>query len=332
MPPAPHTRTMNTGLRSLFERWLDHRLGTAARSTQLHYRRIFILPSRGGLLFGVMLFAMWLGALNYSSSLAYMLCFLLSGFGCVAMVHTFRNLVGLKLRLEAAEPVFSGGQARFPLHIRNDAGRSRYGLEFRYPGMSPITMDIGGNGDMIQMLSVPAPHRGRLRPQRFRILTRFPGGLFTAWSWLRFHSHSVVYPAPESGPVPAPPGGRGIEHGQNITDGDEDFHGLRRYQPGDSLRHVAWRTLARGQELQTKQFANYGRSLLWLDWESLPQLPTEARLSRLTRWVIDLDAQQRPYGLRLPDKIIPPGCGHIHQRTCLTALALMPGAAEGQRR
>ena len=32
-------------------RWLDHRLGVPDREMRLSYRRIFILPSRGGLLF-----------------------------------------------------------------------------------------------------------------------------------------------------------------------------------------------------------------------------------------------------------------------------------------
>ncbi|MEX0732925.1 MAG: DUF58 domain-containing protein [Aquisalimonadaceae bacterium] len=312
-------------LHALGQRWLDRRLGKAAGSVYLHYRRIFILPSRGGLLFAAMLAAMWLGAVNYISSMAFLLCFLLAGIGCVSMVHSFRNLVGLELRADPAEPVFAGGQARFPLHVSSESNRNRYGLEFCYPQTEPLIMDISGAGETSRMLSVPAPRRGRLRIGQFKLRSRFPGGLFTAWSWLRFNTVSVVYPKPESGSVPPPPSGHGNDFGQaTIAEGDEDFHGLRRYQAGDSLRQVAWRTLARGQELQTKQFASFGRKALWLDWNSLPELSPEARISRLTRWILDQEAEHRPYGLRLPGMEIPPACGPVQQDRCLTALALMP--------
>jgi hypothetical protein len=39
--------------------------------------------------------------------------------------------------------------------------------------------------------------------------------------------------------------------------------------------------------------------VLWLDWAQLPGLDTEARLSQLTRWVLEADRLGLGYGLNL---------------------------------
>ena len=105
--------------------------------------------------------------------------------------------------------------------------------------------------------------------------------------------------------------------------GQDDFAGLRNYQVGDSLRHVAWKAVARGQAVLTKQFSGLAAGELWLDWDAMPtEMHTEARLSRLTRWVLDAARTGQAFGLRLPSRIIPPGVGATHQEQCLTALAL----------
>ena len=70
--------------------------------------------------------------------------------------------------------------------------------------------------------------------------------------------------------------------------GSDDFSGLRAHQITDSPRHVAWKAVARGAEMLTKQFAGRADARLWLDWELIsPLLDVEARLSRLTGWVLE---------------------------------------------
>ena len=65
--------------------------------------------------------------------------------------------------------------------------------------------------------------------------------------------------------------------------------------------------------------------LLWLDWTQLPAgLDTEARVSRLTRWVMDAESLRLRYGLRLPHAEIAPDGGPSHRARCLRELALTP--------
>src|SRR5690606_23130073 len=92
---------------------------------------------------------------------------------------------------------------------------------------------------------------------------------------------------------------------QQAGPGSDDFHGLRGYHPGDSLRHIAWKAAAHSDVLLTKLFSGSGTAELWLDYDALPRnMNREARLSRLTRGVLLADAAGATYGLRLPHRTI----------------------------
>ncbi len=94
--------------------------------------------------------------------------------------------------------------------------------------------------------------------------------------------------------------------GRRTREGDDDFAGLRAHRSADSPRHVAWKALARGGPMLTKEFAaGQGRELL-LDWERLPpELDDERRLSRLTAWVLAAEREGRRYALALPGVRVP---------------------------
>ncbi len=97
---------------------------------------------------------------------------------------------------------------------------------------------------------------------------------------------------------------------------------MRKYQTGDSPRHVAWKAFARSGQLLSKQFAGADTSSQWFDFNDLPMPDAEQRLSVLTRWIIDADRSLEDYGLRMPNEEFPPTHGEAHRRACLEALAL----------
>ena len=57
-----------------------------------------IMPTPAGYAFAAMVFALWLGAMNYSNSMGFALAFLLTGIGLVGMHLTHANLLGVELR------------------------------------------------------------------------------------------------------------------------------------------------------------------------------------------------------------------------------------------
>jgi uncharacterized protein (DUF58 family) len=320
-----------------FKTWRDEKLGfwrrlfrrdaPEAGPVTLGRRRVYILPTRSGLVFALILLAMLIGAVNYQNSLAFVLTFLLTGLAVVSMIHTFRNLHALTLRAGHPQPVFAGETARFSVNLENRGGRERYALNLMLPGQEPLTVDLPQNGGQWLSLPLPSRQRGLLHPGRITLYTRFPLGLFHAWSYVHLDMACLIYPRPAErrGLPPQLPASSGAVGDQGS--GSDDFASLRTYHPGDSLRHVHWKAAAREQGLLTKQFGGGISRELWLRWEQTGQLPLEQRLSLLTRWVLEADTLGLAYGLALPEREFAPACGEAHRRRCLGALALyaLPG-------
>ncbi|MBI2311112.1 MAG: DUF58 domain-containing protein [Betaproteobacteria bacterium] len=309
-------------LRNYFAGWQPRARTSDGSAARLGLRRVYILPSRHGILLCGFFVLMLLGSINYNLSLGYALTFLLASMAVVSMVHAFRNLAGLTVRAGRAEAVFAGDTATFNVFLENETDQPKQSIAISREAEPVEYYDAPARAATPARLRIPARRRGHLKAGRFRVFTRFPLGLFYAWSNMDLDMYCVVYPKPEAArlPLPAaePSPGEGIESGY----GSDDFAGLRPYHAGDSLRHIAWKAVAREQDLLTKQFTGRAEAELWLDWDLLPGVDQETRLSRLARWVLDAEARGLNYGLRVPKTRVEPGRGDTHRRRCLESLAL----------
>lgn len=288
---------------------------------RLDSRRLYILPTRDGLVFGTLLIALLIGAMNYQLSLAYLFTFLLGGIGLVGLIHTHRNLNGLSLRAGHVAPVFAGNAAHFVLHLDNPSDNARYRLRIEHTDAETACADVPAQDSAELALSLAQPRRGFHRPGRFALSTTYPLGLFRCWTVLELDWGVLVYPRPAADNLPLPSGGGADQGGRSSRSGDEEFDGLREYRPGDSPKRIAWQTLAREQPPATKQFATPVSRGLWFDLVDTPGSGIEAKLSRLTRWLLDAEAAGLNYGLRLPSRGFGPARGEAHLRACLEALA-----------
>lgn len=313
---------MYAAVKNYLQGWLPGPRGQES-TVVLVQRRIYILPTRQGLLFAGVLLILLTGSINYALGLGFVLTFLLFALSMNAMIHTFRNLANLRVTAGRAEPVFAGDTAHFAVHLDNPAETERYALGLTHDGTNVAFVDVPARSSARAMVAVAAPRRGILRPGRLTLFTRYPLGLYRAWSYLDLEMQCMVYPRPAFPALPLPPAtassGAGAESGR----GQEDFAGLRQYHIGDSPRHIAWKAAARDQGLLTKQFSGNAETQLWLDWTHLPgQMAVEERLSHLASWVLDTHAAGIAYGLRLPGKTVDLAAGAAQRDACLEALAL----------
>ena len=310
-------------LRDRIGDWIFPPKGVEQAPVSLSQRRIYILPTKAGILFAMTLALMLLGSINYNLSLGYGLTFLLAGTGVVSMLHTWRNLAHLKLRPGKTEPVFAGGDAAFTVVIDNRGRVTRRSLAVSFGNFDPTFTDIEAGSELNIQVRIPAPRRGIFRPGRFRVFTTYPLGLFYSWANVELDLTCLVYPAPEVGDIPLPEMHPVSGPGSTTGRGEEDFAGLRNYRPGDSLRRIAWKSVARNDVFATKLFSGASGTQLWLDYADIPEsLGLEQRLSRMTRWVLDATHAGQYFGLRLPDQEIEFGTGEAQQTRCLEALAL----------
>ncbi|UCE31257.1 MAG: DUF58 domain-containing protein [Burkholderiales bacterium] len=320
------TPARSAGLHARIEDWFARSRRHDPPELTLDRRRVYVLPSRPGVLYGVFLALMLVSSINYQVSLGYALTFLLGAVGIVGLLHCYRNLAGLRVRPGRAEPVFAGDLIDLSFSLHNASRVDRYAIGVAAEGMAqPELVDVAGETETMVRVALPSRRRGRHRLPRFRLFGKYPLGIWQAWGYWNPRHSVLVYPRPEQGAPPppeltalageAPGGGFGID----------DVAALRPYVPGDAPRVIAWKAIARtaSDELLSKQFEGGYQGELWLDWQALPDnLDSEERLSRLTRWVLDAESSGMRYGLRLPARTVEIDRGPAHRTVCLEALAL----------
>jgi len=305
-----------------FNRWLSDRM-PPANSVTLNQRKIFILPTRQGLYFALLICAMVIAGINYQNSLIFALAFLLVGLFMVGMLHTYRNLSGLTLVAGSTRPAFAGEEAEFTTVLKRLGDRTYESLQVGWNRELISRAELVHETEVRIRSFVFADKRGRFNPGRIMVQTFYPLGLFRSWSWVDLDMSTIVYPRPIAGvEVPSAVTTSDNEGELVLRDGAEDFYGLREYQPGDSTRHIAWKAYARSDTLMTKQYAAYADRRVWLEWDHFTGADKERRLSYLCYWVLALHSANDEYGLRLPRVEIEPGRGESHRDRVLRALAL----------
>lgn len=282
-------------------------------------RRIYVLPTRFGMVYALMLFTMLVGALNYNNNAALLLTCLLAGVAFSSMFGGFRALDSVCLNGLHASPCFAGEMLKLQLQFMPPT-RTHAALRLDTPG-GEHAFSLSRSDDNRVEIALPTTCRGRHLLPRLRLWTDYPLGLFFVWSWLHPRLETIVYPKPEAnGPdLPDAPSTNGAM--QRHRSGDE-YATLRDYRPNDPPRLIAWKASARHGILLVREHEQASAQEVVLDWNALDGLALEARLSRLARWVCLAEASGRPYVLALPRRRLGPALGAAHRHACLAELAL----------
>jgi len=308
-------------MRERFASWINRRI-PPAREVTLDQRRIFIFPGRVGLFFFFCLLVMLMTAINFQNNLSYALTFLLATLFVVAILHTYANLSGLTIRAVRAQPAFPGQQSEFEVMIERRKRRDHYALHVKWPQSTEALVNIVQDDSVTVRLHMAVGQRGWFKPGRLLLESTYPLGLLRCWTWVDLDLHALVYPRPlASKELPGlstdKPDGAAIP-----VVGSDDFYGFRDYRRGDSLRHIHWKGIAKGQGVQSKQYTAYAERSVWLDWDYFPGLGVEQRLSHLCYWALQFEDNDEEYGLRLPGTVIEPARGDKHRERVLKTLAL----------
>lgn len=254
-----------------------------------------------------------------SNGAAYLIAFLTVALGGVSWVHARANLRGLELR---CRPVRRGGEGEvLPVELSAQDDLTHHGIELMLAGASA--------GQWLEGVGQGSPARVELRlpphgePLRLFLRSAHPLGLFEVRREMQVILNQPLPPPPSgSQPLPVPesgPGGEASAGGAaGGTEGD-DFAGVREWRPGDSLRRVDWRALARGRPLLVKTWAG-GSGQVHLDWFAL-SLPEAERPGQLAGWIEEAERRGLTYRLTLPNRELPAGAGPGHASRCLEALA-----------
>ena len=307
----------------------------------LTQRNVYILPTSAGWMLALTLAVLLIASINYQLNLGYLLTFLLAGSAAAGMLVGHANLRGLVLHLQPPAAVFAGQRCALRITLDNPARRARHGVALAVSqdlegAPQWAWTDVPAQASAVVELAFVPRQRGWHPLPRITAETRFPLGSFRAWSYWRPATQLLVYPEAEAAPPPLPPARpQGTGRAGTRAAGNEDFDGVRAYRRGDPLKQVVWKKAAQawatGGALVSRDQPQAQPGRLWLDPAATGLVDTEARIARLTAWVLAADRQGVQWGLDLPGAVrLAPDSGLSHRERSLQALALYapaPGAA-----
>jgi len=281
----------------------------------------------------MILVAMLIASVNYGNNMAYILCFLLTSLMMVTFLYTRNNLKGLQVINVLSQPVFAGDTLEFVFELHNRT-RGRRTAVYASAHGGPASEGFSGPFSVEPLsrttgkISIIASQRGRFNLSHIILLTVYPLGLFRVEQRVRVDKVYIVYPTP----VGTRQWPETEIHEDEASEGfyargGDDFVGVRPYRPGESMHHVDWKAVARGRPLAVKDFTGGGSNQLWFDWNQLPGMGTEQRLSQLARWVLEADQEGKEFGLRLPGDMVTLDASPGHTTKCLERLAVFEFSA-----
>ncbi|HES76542.1 MAG TPA: DUF58 domain-containing protein [bacterium] len=264
------------------------------------------------------------GSAQYANNLGFFFAFWLAALA-------IGGLIGLRTRLDRVQVKLvqiDSGFANTPLHLQLElSGAQGLWLSMSMPSTpqtaspaAPASIEITQTS---QQLVLPQRPRGVHLAGNVRLATRDPMGLLRSERTYPLAGKYWVYPTPH-GERPLPDIAQ-----PNANQGQDDFHGLRSYQAGDSPARIHWKSLAKSSPeqplLRVKQFGSdttIEPMPRLLDEAQLLDLPLEARLSQLAAWILHCEHHDEPYALRLLQRAATPaGRGETHRQVCLRLLA-----------
>ena len=159
--------------------WAARRHGRDILPININRRRIYILPTRFGLMLALMLAAMLIAGLNYNSNLGLAFAFLMASVALVTMHHCNRNLLGCQVDATTEVDAFAGREASFEFVLRNDSSVDRRDIEIRCLDAAPACAACAaGASETVDVSPFRCAQRGVTRISQFELRTRYPFGWF----------------------------------------------------------------------------------------------------------------------------------------------------------
>lgn len=312
------TKRLRTHFQSYFDQWIDKRASLQKGDITLNTRSIYIIPTRFGFLFGLVLIAMLIGSINYEMNLGFLLTFLFGATVFTCMFQTYQNFNQINLAAPNTSPAFLGED----IHI-STISQSQY-------TSNNITIQVNNtktpfnlkqrNECKLKMLST---QRGVHRIKRIKLFSVYPMGLFHIWSWVKTDIQYTVYPKPQALPKNSLDDTHvNISGDQSSSQkGDDELYAYKAYQTGDPINRIAWKKSAQTGKLHSQEMSKNISSNYYIDWHHFENNSQEERLSHMCHLVLQSHNKNESYGLVLPDITIHPEHSEKHKHQCLLALA-----------
>lgn len=228
------------------------------------------------------------------------------------------------MEVEPPEEIYDGAETLVKVRLRN--GRRRlpaFLLQVEVQGRAATFSLVGAKEEACATAAAVFRGRGSRPLPPVRVRSIYPVNFFVRSLLLPGGGEATVFPAPR--PCRAPGGtGRLPEPGERSAAPRGEEGELRRildYTGAESLRRIHWKLSARQGELKVKEMSAASGEPVVLDVDRLPGAGLEERLGSAVFLVNRLARENRPVGLRLGTRLIPPDLSRAHRLRLLRELA-----------
>jgi uncharacterized protein (DUF58 family) len=246
---------------------------TLARSTPLHWltMRMDYRITREGMIFVGVVIVLALAALNTGNNMLFIIVASMLAGILISGALSHLVLGGIELHLDLPEHIFAGQSVRALARLANRKHRmpsfslrlcsaEPRGKKEKAPNAQilaqPVYFPYLAPGEIChQNVAMEFPRRGVYRQEALGLRTRFPFGFVEKTRRIDSALKAIVYPAIQpaedifrdwamvNGEIESYLRGRG-----------HDLYAIRAYQNSDSMRHVDWKSSAKRNALQVREF------------------------------------------------------------------------------
>jgi uncharacterized protein (DUF58 family) len=235
------------------------------------------------------------------------------------------NIKGAELAVDLPEEVYAGLETLVTVRLVN---RRRYFPSFLLRVELPVgsaRFDLVACGsEQKSSFSCIFPARGEQRLTGGRLSSPFPINFFVRSRRLPVDCRLVVFPAP----FPTQLTGDDARQGKagTLSAAGKGYEGdvakISDYSGAEPLKLIHWKLSAKYGELKVKELSASATTPVVIDIDALPGRSLEERLSRAAYLVNALIRRNRPVGLTLRERQIPPAASRPHRLRLLSELAL----------
>ncbi|HEO98006.1 MAG: hypothetical protein JW682_02070 [Campylobacterales bacterium] len=248
----------------------------------------------GSLLVVLILFGLFLEAYMHNFNLVYIVLFFVFALAFFASPFGIYNMADLALAYQGSDRLFAKKRSAIYLALTNSKSTESYALKLECMGQNLFVPALKAQSREILALSYRPERRGKLEIGACSLQSLFPLATIRFLLPLDLSAHRVVYPRPQGSSLETFLSRQKGRYGQ-----ENDFEGISPYTGDAPLGKIHWPSVAKG-ESALKKFA-YEIPLEHLNFDFYQAGKNdEARLSQLTRWILECEAQNLDFQVQMP--------------------------------
>ncbi|UFH59352.1 hypothetical protein [Sulfurovum mangrovi] len=248
----------------------------------------------GSLLVVIILFGLFLEAYMHNFNLVYIVLFFVFALAFIASPFGIVNMSNLTLTLQGSERLFAKETSSLYFSLNNNKNRESYALTLECMNKTLFIPSVKAHTQEMITLSHMPEHRGELKIQECQLQSLFPLATIRFILPVKLKPHKVIYPHPK---------GSSLETFLSRQKGryglESDFEGITPYSGNAPLSKIHWPSVAKGENALKKFAHEIPLEQLHFDFYTAGK-SDEARLSQLTRWILECEAQNLEFQVRMP--------------------------------